>query len=346
MKMPEISIIVAVYKVEAYLSDCVDSILNQTFSDFEVILVDDGSPDNCGAMCEEYAARDPRVIVLHQENQGQSAARNNAMKIARGQWICFVDSDDLPHPRMLELLYRAVKQSDAGMSMCQAVEAVEPPADFLNVEEQQYQIMQIREESLVECFDRGDYPGWVVWGKLIRREIVEGYLFSPGRVYEDNEVGCHWICGAETIARLPQRLYFYRINPAGTTKSSFNLKRLDYLWALEQIIRFYREKGYHKMTERFCGLYAAAAADSYNSTKRTLNRPDLAKNIRKTAWKLVLIDRIPFTGAQRERMMEGMYPKVTIAYWTLRAGFRRLKNDGLTGFFRKLKEQLWKGDKT
>ena len=99
--MPEISVIVPVYKAEAFLADCIDSILSQTFSDFEIILVDDGSPDNSGRICEEYAAKYACIRVLHQENQGQAAARNHALTHAQGQWICYVDSDDLIHPRML-----------------------------------------------------------------------------------------------------------------------------------------------------------------------------------------------------------------------------------------------------
>ena len=102
--MPEISIIVPVYKAEDYLHQCVDSILSQTFNDFELILVNDGSPDNCGRLCEEYREKDSRIRVIHQENQGQSAARNNALPLTPGRWLCSVDSDDAIHPRMLELL--------------------------------------------------------------------------------------------------------------------------------------------------------------------------------------------------------------------------------------------------
>ena len=102
--MPEISVIVPVYKAEAYLHACIDSILSQTFSGFELILVDDGSPDGCGAICDDYAARDSRVRVIHQKNQGQAAARNHALAAAEGEWVCFVDSDDAVHPQMLERL--------------------------------------------------------------------------------------------------------------------------------------------------------------------------------------------------------------------------------------------------
>ena len=236
--MPEISVIVPVYRAEAYLHACIDSILSQTFSDFELILVDDGSPDGCGAICDDYAARDSRVRVIHQENQGQAAARNHAFSIAKGEWVCFVDSDDAVHPQMLERLGQAAAESGAAMSMCRMLEAPEMPESFSAPVEVSWERLSMEEAPLVTLFDAGNYPGWVACAKLVRRELVQSYLFCPGRVYEDNEAVCHWIYGAKTIASIPHSLYFYRTNPGSTTQSRFSMKKLDYLWALEGIIRF------------------------------------------------------------------------------------------------------------
>ena len=108
--MPQITVIVPVYKVEPYLHRCVDSILAQTFTDFELILVDDGSPDNCGAICDEYAAKDSRVRVIHQANGGLSAARNAALSIATGKYAAFVDSDDEIVPHHLETAIHYMEQ--------------------------------------------------------------------------------------------------------------------------------------------------------------------------------------------------------------------------------------------
>ena len=102
--MPLISVIIPVYKAENYLAECINSVLRQTFDDFELILVDDGSPDNCAAICRDYLEKDSRIRFLQQENRGQAAARNHAMTVARGQWICFADSDDVIHPQYLQLL--------------------------------------------------------------------------------------------------------------------------------------------------------------------------------------------------------------------------------------------------
>ena len=341
--MPDISVIVPVYRAEKFLHDCVDSILAQSFSDFELILVDDGSPDGCGGICEEYAARDSRVQVIHQENQGQAAARNAALAIARGGWICFVDSDDAVHPQMLECLRRAAAESGAPISMCRMLEAPALPADFSAPVESCWEGLSMEEEPLTAMFDGGNYPGWVACAKLIRRELVQSYPFCPGRVYEDNEAVCHWIYEAKAIASVPHRLYFYRTNPDSTTQSRFSMKKLDYLWALERIIRFYSSVGYLTLRERFCGLYAEAAAGYYYRVKYELKAPGAARNIERNARRLRR--EIPFTKAQFETMFSQMHPRLVRLYWPLEGGIRTLREDGVSGLVRKIGKQLRKGEK-
>lgn len=116
--MPELSIIVPVYKVEKYLPRCIDSILAQTFGDFELILIDDGSPDGCGRICDEYARKDKRIVAIHQKNMGVSAARNAGLDIARGRYIGFVDSDDWIEPQMYEVMMDAIRENGADMAVC------------------------------------------------------------------------------------------------------------------------------------------------------------------------------------------------------------------------------------
>lgn len=116
--MPELSIIVPVYKVEKYLPRCIDSILAQTFGDFELILIDDGSPDGCGRICDEYAQKDKRIVAIHQKNMGVSAARNAGLDIAHGRYIGFVDSDDWIEPQMYEVMMDAIRENGADMAVC------------------------------------------------------------------------------------------------------------------------------------------------------------------------------------------------------------------------------------
>ena len=117
--MPEISVIVPIYNVEKYLGPCIDSILAQTFKDFELILVDDGSPDRCGKICDEYERVDKRIRVIHQENSGLSAARNVGLDVMVGKYVTFIDSDDLVDKRFLEELYDNLQNDKAQISLCQ-----------------------------------------------------------------------------------------------------------------------------------------------------------------------------------------------------------------------------------
>ncbi len=327
--MAEISIIVPVYKAEAFLGDCIGSILAQTFSDFELLLVDDGSPDNCLAICQAFAGKDSRIRVFHQENQGQAAARNLALQSAAGDWVCFVDSDDRIHPQMVQLLYQAAKESGAPISQCRMLEAAAFPEGFDQETTGEYDVHPMDETTLAAMFDHGAYPAWVACGKLIRRELVEAYPFVPGRVYEDNEAVCHWVCQAGKLADIPKELYFYRGNPDSTTQKAFSRKRLDYLWALESIIRYYGSLGYAQLQQRFCGLYAESAADYYRRCCHEGWEKEAA-NIRSTAKALFFRDRIPLTQRQFEIMLDAFHPKLIALYWPCAGVMRRLK-------------KLWKG---
>lgn len=342
--MPAISVIVPVYQAENYLASCIDSILSQTFSDLEVILVDDGSPDGSGAICDEYAAREPRVSVIHQKNQGQAAARNHALPHAKGSWICFVDSDDLIHPQMLELLYNAATKGNCGISMCQMLEAAELPDTFLGPREEAFEVVTMDEEKLVQLHDADAYPGWVACAKLIRREYIENHPFTPGRVYEDNAVVCHWIYEAKTVAVLSEELYFYRGNPDSTTKKTFTLKRLDYLWALEEIVSFCTVAGYFDLRARFCDRYAETAADYYRRVLYELENADAAKVIKRSVKALLRKYDLCLSKPQFEQLFDAMHPRLIRLYWPLEAAVRTLKEKGVSGLVRKVTQQLRKGD--
>ena len=342
--MPKISVIVPVYKAESYLKDCVESILSQSFSDFEIILVDDGSPDNCGALCDAYAAAESRISVIHQENQGQAAARNHAMKQAKGEWICFVDSDDLIHPQMLRVLYEAAAESGAHIAMCEMLEAVNLPEDFARPREPVFEQLELDEETLVRLHDQDAYPGWMACAKLIRREYVEAYPFHVGRVYEDNEAVCRWICQTKQLVYTKEKLYFYRGNPDSTTKRSFTLKRLDYLWALESIMGYYRSLGYLQLRQRFAQRYIEAAASCCNGVRFELQRPDLVKQIEKQVRSYLKREQIPLTKDQFECLLEAMHPERMKLYWPVSGAVTTLREQGLSGLIQKIRKQLRKGD--
>lgn len=330
--MPTISVIVPVYKAEKYLAECIDSILSQTFADYEIILVEDGSPDNCGRICDDYAEKYDCISVIHQENQGQAVARNHAIRQAKGQWICFVDSDDLIHPRMLELLYQAVTGNGAPVSQCGMLEAVDLPADFLVNREVRFDVLTMDEKTLVTLHDQNQYPAWVACAKLIRRDLIERYPFREGRVYEDNEAVCRWVCGGGTLAATEDRLYFYRGNPDSTTKAVFSLKRLDYLWALESIIDFYTDLGFMTMRQRFIDRYVDAVLSCCNGARYLLNRPDVVKQIEKQTKAFLQRQQIRLTKEQFEPLLDVMHPKLVRLYWPVSGAVRTLHQQESPGF--------------
>ena len=322
--MPEISIIVPVYRAEKYLNACVDSILRQTYADFELVLIEDGSPDQSGAICDEYAQRDDRVRVIHQPNQGQAAARNHALPMTQGKWLCYVDSDDMIHPQMLEHLYRAAVESGAGISMCQFLEAPEPPENYEQPADFSYQLLTMDEQTLTELHDRDQYPGWVACAKLIRREYVQGYPFHTGRVYEDNEAVTRWLLPAKTLAMLPGKLYFYRTNPESTTKGKFSLKKLDYLWALESMISYFQSVGFHTLAQRFVERYVEAAASACYGVRNELKRPELANGILADVEKFLSREKLKLNRQERLSLLEAAHPNIMGKFWKTAEKVRKL----------------------
>ena len=277
--MPLISVIIPVYKCEEYLEACVDSILNQTFTDFEIILVDDGSPDNSGKLCDELAEKYNKIVVLHQENQGQAAARNNGVRISRGEWLHFVDSDDLIHPQMLERLYNAVIENNVSLAMCSAVQDEKLPDDFYAEKKVEFKNLEMNEDNFLYLCRYLKYYYWVVWGKLIHKSIYEKHPLTEGRIYEDNAIVCKWLYEAKKVALTHAPMYFYYTNNSGTTKKAFTKKQLDVLWAFKEQLDFFYSLGYKKMTTHMATYYFEISAYLYHRAK-TENAKELIPHIK------------------------------------------------------------------
>ena len=308
--MPRISVIVPVYKAEAYLEECVNSVLSQSFPDFELILADDGSPDRCPELCEEFAARDARIRVFHQENQGQAAARNLALQHAAGEWVCFVDSDDAIHPQMLELLYREAQVSGAAIIGCSILESAAAPADFSARRQPSYERLRMCEETIASLYYANSIAYWSVCAGLIRKSISVDVPMTPGRFYEDNAVKCKWLYAADRISLTEEKLYFYRINPNGTTKSGLSLKILDFLWALREQLAFYRKIGYREMENIIAGRYLRDARYYYFRILEELHQQEKAEELLRnmTAIFRQYQKRAVLTDREREKLREMLPP--------------------------------------
>ena len=226
-----ISVIVPIYRVEKYLPACIDSILNQTFTDFELILVDDGSPDRCPEICDETAKRDARVRVIHQANAGLSAARNAGIEIAHGEWLGFVDSDDYIAPQFYEKLYQTAQRTDADCVMC-SVQNVDESGKSIDSA-----LMRVADEvktgqEVLRKIGRDDVtPYLTAWNKLYRRKLFNTLRYPAGRQNEDVFVFAELFCQVQRAVCVAEPLYFYRKRIGSIMNSVVTLRNLDEMWA-------------------------------------------------------------------------------------------------------------------
>ncbi len=249
-----ISVIVPVYNVKDYLCLCLDGLLEQTYEDLEIILVDDGSTDGSGEICEQYAQKDDRIRVLHKPNGGQSSARNMGIDIARGKWLTFVDSDDLVAPDMIEKLYAAI--GDGDIAMCDRQKFVDAPV-------QSSQPGVVTRYSNMEFLPKiFEAPRFIaIWGKLYRREVFQTFRFAEGIIYEDEDALPQLIYAAREIAYLQEEKYFYRVRPESTMTSGFSKKRLDIIEVSRRRIDLFTQWGLTDLRKK-------AVKDYYHHLKR------------------------------------------------------------------------------
>lgn len=226
--MELISVIVPIYKVEQYLNQCIESIVNQTYRNIEIILVNDGSPDKCPEICEEWKEKDHRIHVIHKENGGLSDARNVGMSASTGVFISFIDSDDVVEPEYLEYLYRALCETGADVSECNYQVFSNCPENFGSQKCMSSPIIQSGEEALYR-FSNCIHPvNHMVWDKLYRRELIENEPFLYGRQAQDVLFSCHIFGKCKSIARIDNVLYHWRLRQ-GSASNSFLQQRLDAL---------------------------------------------------------------------------------------------------------------------
>lgn len=232
-----ISIIVPVYKVEKYLDRCVRSLVNQTYKNLEIILVDDGSPDNCPKMCDEWAKKDSRIKVIHKENGGLSDARNKGFEQSLGEYILFVDSDDYIDEKMVEIMYNRIIEDKTDMCICDfsTFEDGQNPNKNFTMEPK---VISAEKTLKSLIYDKSNVYFVVAWNKLFRRELLEKVKFPKGRIHED-EFTCHRFIGeCKTISCIYNPLYFYYMREGSITKSKFTEKKLDVIMAMDDRVEY------------------------------------------------------------------------------------------------------------
>lgn len=207
-----ISIIVPVYKVEKYLNSCINSILAQTYENIEIILVDDGSPDQCPQICNEYKKKDSRIKVIHQKNMGLSAARNTGIKNSNGEWICFIDSDDIIHKDYVKLLYETASNNDCQIALCNQQQFSKDSEIniFENLNSDHDVTILSKFEAVDKLFPGCGFIYHVAWNKIYKKEVFVNIEYPVGKIHEDTLTTYKLYLNCEKIALISDKLIFYR----------------------------------------------------------------------------------------------------------------------------------------
>jgi len=259
-----ISIIVPVYNVEKYLERCIKSIIDQTYKKLDIILVDDGSTDKSGQICDNYIRIDSRIRVIHKENGGLSDARNVGMEEAKGKLISFIDSDDFIDRNMIKILYENMINTNSDISIC----------GVRKVNEQE----KIDNESLtindkIKVFDpievyRNLYNDLaletvVAWNKLYKKELFDTIKYPKGKIHEDNYVIHYLISKTKKVVYTYSKLYYYVQRKNSIMKKKFNISRLDELQALEERMEFFKKLDLQELYEKTMYRYCASNRHCY-----------------------------------------------------------------------------------
>ncbi|MBQ7288602.1 MAG: glycosyltransferase [Clostridia bacterium] len=254
MENPLITVIVPVYKVEPYLERCVKSVINQTYENLEIILVDDGSPDNCGNMCDAFAKQDPRIRVVHKENGGLSSARNAGLDVATGKYIGFVDSDDWIEPDMYAQLYSLLSLHNVKIAAC-GFRCDFPSGKTVYINR------DYPANKEIEVFSKTDALRELILArkitnsvcdKLFEKSLFQTFRFTQGIVNEDFEMMPLCVEAAESVVFCPSPFYHYMMTAESITRGAFKESRFTETDISRRHLQFYKEK--------YPSLYAYALA--------------------------------------------------------------------------------------
>lgn len=282
----EISIIMPVYNETGRLRRSIDSVIKQTFADWELIMIDDGSTDDILQYCTDYLKKDKRIRLYHQKHAGQAVARNRGLSLAKGKYIAFADADDYMHPQMLEQLYRDIMSTDVKIAVG-AFASGKKLSAMHRYEYHEPEIKDVSKDSVsVEAAVWKDNV--YLWNKLFDRSLFEKVRFANGRFYEDTAMMHLLFDLAKQVSYNSNVLYYYCYNPYGTVQTFDEKKIADCLWAHEQRIKFYSHKKYENDLNHVTHAFLYKAYELYD--KRICDtgeeRQKIRRNIRKQVYRV------------------------------------------------------------
>lgn len=325
--MDKISVIVPVYNVEDYLEECIDSILNQTYSNLEIILVDDGSPDNCGQICDDYAKKDNRIKVIHKENGGLSDARNIGIENSIGKYITFIDSDDCVNKKYIEILYNQLINTKSDISVC----SYKTFNDFYIDEDFKLNDTEIltRQEILLKLYGENNRINYVVsWGKLYKKKLFDTISFPKGKIHEDEYTTYKLYEECNLVSYTSLQLYYYRVRNDSIMKKKISRKRLDALQAFDEQLDYYRKQNNKDIEIRCCREYCLLLSCLFLKFKEDRDYKAcklIKKRIRELHKDAKNMDYKHFNRDIYFSIKSPLiYPKLVEPYWLMIAVFRKM----------------------
>jgi glycosyltransferase involved in cell wall biosynthesis len=280
---PLISIIVPVYNTEPYVRKCLDSILAQTFKDFEVIVVNDGSTDNSGIICDEFAHKDHRVSVIHKTNGGLSSARNAGIKIAKGEFIGFVDSDDYINQDMYKELYGLCNETNSDISICKFSREVNKKV--ISEQNEEFILEMNNEEAMRQLF-KGMLYRFSVCNKLFKQTCFKNVLFPDGRIHEDLATTYKLFSHSNKAVYTAYPGYVYVKREESILTSRFNKKRLDAFIGWDEILSF-MYRNYPGLSKEFISCFSYGSVDNIHNIMNQVENKEDKKTYLKVIQQLV-----------------------------------------------------------
>ena len=242
--MDKISIIIPIYNVEKYLERCINSIINQTYSNIEILLIDDGSTDSSPTICDNYQKKDNRIKVIHKQNGGLSDARNKGIEIATGEYLIFIDSDDYIEKNMVEVLYNDLIKNNADISICDYIKEYSDKKEIDNFDKKYFVISG--NDKYNYLYNEYSIRTIVAWNKIYKKELFKEIRYEKGKVHEDEFIIHELLNKAKKISYVLEPLYHY-IQRDNSITHSFNYKRFDKIEALDQRADFFQKNNMNNL---------------------------------------------------------------------------------------------------
>ena len=245
--MKKVSIIVPVYKVEKYLAKCVDSIITQTYENIEIILVDDGSPDNSGMICDQYKEKDDRIKVIHQKNMGLSGARNTGIDNSTGDYLMFIDSDDYIDPEMVSYLVNKLELEDADIAVCDYYDVVGDEIRTNSYPKKEFVISD--NSKYLNLFDEYTIVTVIACNKLYKKSVFAELRYPVGKTHEDEYLIAEVLSKADRICYSLKPLYYYIRQREDSIMNSYSEKKFDFIYAFDHRADFFEKAGLYDMRD-------------------------------------------------------------------------------------------------